>query len=112
MFRHEFHYANLFQLHRVARVKLLADIGRLREGYLTPLAADVLNSPSVGAEQVIDFFGTHVVADAVYGARFENSSATNTWAYAAKTAPRSRSKLLFSRSLTATGRSSSSWKPR
>lgn len=85
MFRHEYHYANLYQLHRVARVKLLPDITRLRERYMTPLALDVINSPSVGAEQVIDFFGTHVLADAVYGARFEYSSATNTWAYAAKT---------------------------
>lgn len=66
MFRHEYHYANLYQLHRVARVKLLPDMARLRERYMTPLALDVINSPTVAAEQVIDFFGTHVLADAIY----------------------------------------------
>lgn len=102
MFRHEYHYANLYQLHRVARVKLLADMPRLRESYMTPLAADVINSPSVAAEQVIDFFGTHVLADAVYGARFEYSSATNTWAYAAKTSAAVAVEVSF-QSLTGSG---------
>lgn len=30
LFRHEYHYANLYQLHRVARVKLLPDMARPR----------------------------------------------------------------------------------
>lgn len=102
MFRHEYHYANLYQLHRVARVKLLADMVRLRDSYMTPLAADVINSPSVAAEQVIDFFGTHVLADAVYGARFEYSSATNIWAYAAKTSAAVAVEVSF-QSLTGSG---------
>lgn len=102
MFRHEYHYANLYQLHRVARVKLLADIVRLRDSYLTPLAAEVINSPSVAADQVIDFFGTHVLAGAVYGARFEYSSATNTWAYAAKTSAAVAVEVSF-QSLTGSG---------
>lgn len=106
LFRHEYHYANLYQLHRVARVKLLPDMARPHERYMTPLALDVINSPSVGAEQVIDFFGTHVLADAVYGARFEYSSATNTWTYAAKTSAAVAVEVSF-QTLTGSGSGSS-----
>lgn len=105
-FRHEYHYANLSQHHRVARVKLLPDMARLRERYLTPLALDVLNSPSVGAGQVIDFFGTHMLADAVYGARFEYSAATNTRTYAARTNAAVAIEVSF-QTLTASGSGSS-----
>lgn len=73
---------------------------------MTPLALDVINSPSVGAEQVIDFFGTHVLADAVYGARFEYSSATNTWTYAAKTSAAVAVEVSF-QTLTGSGSGSS-----
>ncbi|MEZ4307944.1 MAG: MAC/perforin domain-containing protein [Polyangiaceae bacterium] len=78
----------------------------MRDGYLTPLAADVINSPTVSADTVIDFFGTHVLADAVYGARFEYSSATNTWAYAAKTSAAVAVEVSF-QSLTGSGSGSS-----
>lgn len=108
MFRHEYSYANLYQLHRVARVKLLPDVVRLREGYMTPLAEDLINSPTVAADQVIDFFGTHVLADAVYGARFEYSSATNTWAYAVKTSAAVAVEVSF-QSLTGSGSGTSSF---
>ncbi|MEL7372533.1 MAG: MAC/perforin domain-containing protein [Myxococcota bacterium] len=58
----------------------------MRENYLTEIASDLINAPDVSPRDVISIFGTHVLMDAVYGARFEHSASINTWAYEARTA--------------------------
>lgn len=83
--RHEYSFATLYQFYRKAEVRVRPNVEMLRSSYMDETAKKMIDDPETSLGSILEQFGTHVLVDAVYGARFEYSSATNTWAYEAKT---------------------------